>query len=658
MQSRINTFFLIVLAASSCSNYCFGQKNTTVPKIHAHNDYHQDSPFFAAYQAGAQSIEVDLILKNNELFVAHGNEEIQANRTFEKLYVKPLYYLMQQGEFVNSIALLVDLKSEAIPTLLKVVEVCNKYPELFNKELHGVKLVISGNRPPQQNYSSYPDYVYFDGRNPKEKKERGGDKIKIISRDFSDFTMWRGKGSLPTTDSIKLNDFVSECHNQNTEVRFWNTPDEASVYKALLNIKVDYLNTDHPFELARFLDTLDTGKSLPEWQKGYLDIHHIHTGRGVAAFAIFPDGTTLLVDMGDMSETQTRVLSHRNSPLLPNYSKTPAQWVADYIQQFHPKKERSNLDYALISHYHGDHFGETDQYRKIEPQGGYQLTGITELGSILPISVLIDRGFSYPIDLKNEAVCKKFNLDVKNDETMSMLDSYWKFIDYKGKTNGMIHQELNIGDENQISLKNAGSEFKNFKVMGLFANGQIKNSKGEIISRFKEGSYPGENPLSVGIKINYGDFDYYTGGDINGVNEFGEEDTTSVEYRYGPLIGEVDVATLNHHGNRDSQSKGFVSALHPKVWVDQAWSSDHPGDDVLKRIGSEKLYPGERDIFSTGLLKANHLVIGGNVDRLFKALSGHIVVRVYPSGEKYSVFVLNDKTISRNIVAQFDYSSR
>ncbi|RPI20839.1 MAG: hypothetical protein EHM61_26170, partial [Acidobacteria bacterium] len=35
---------------------------------------------------------------------------------------------------------------------------------------------------------------------------------------------------------------------------------------------------------------------LPPWTEGTLDIHQINTGRGNAAFFVFPDGTTLLVD--------------------------------------------------------------------------------------------------------------------------------------------------------------------------------------------------------------------------------------------------------------------------------------------------------------------------------------------------------------------------
>ena len=39
---------------------------------------------------------------------------------------------------------------------------------------------------------------------------------------------------------------------------------------------------------------------LPEWQAGYLDIHQVSTGRGNAAYLIFPDGTTMLLDAGDL----------------------------------------------------------------------------------------------------------------------------------------------------------------------------------------------------------------------------------------------------------------------------------------------------------------------------------------------------------------------
>ena len=40
-------------------------------------------------------------------------------------------------------------------------------------------------------------------------------------------------------------------------------------------------------------------EQLPKWEKGYLDIHHINTGRGSCAFLILPEGTNMMIAAGD-----------------------------------------------------------------------------------------------------------------------------------------------------------------------------------------------------------------------------------------------------------------------------------------------------------------------------------------------------------------------
>src|SRR5690606_33220209 len=77
-------------------------------------------------------------------------------------------------------------------------------------------------------------------------------------------------------------------------------------------------------------------QQLPTWEKGWLDIHHISTGRGDAAFFVFPDATTLLIDAGDMSETHPRTLSARNTKRLPNTTRSAPEWIVEYIKQFSP----------------------------------------------------------------------------------------------------------------------------------------------------------------------------------------------------------------------------------------------------------------------------------------------------------------------------------
>ena len=398
---------------------------------------------------------------------------------------------------------------------------------------------------------------------------------------------------------------------------------------------------------------------LLPWQEGYMDIHHINTGRGNASFILFPDGTSLVVDCGDMSETHPRVLSERNAPAVPDHSKTPVQWVAGYICQFHPKGKDAIINYALITHYHDDHFGEIDRLKKRHPEGGYLLTGITELGSLIPIKTLIDRGYDFPVDFKDEGVQKRLHLEQDPYSMLGTLQEYWKFIDYQSKANRFAHEKFEVGSSQQIRLEYKAQEYPAFVVKNLFANGEVcSETEGQTGHCVKQGEYHGENELSTGIRISYGEFDYYTGGDIGGIDQFGQNDPNSMETKAAPVIGPVDVATLDHHGNRSSLNTFFVTCLRPRVWIGQSWSSDHPGMEVLNRITSEELYPGDRDLFVTAMLEANKVVIGPLIDRSYKSQSGHILVRVYPGGSHYSVFILDDKTAGREVMAQYDYVSK
>ncbi len=399
-------------------------------------------------------------------------------------------------------------------------------------------------------------------------------------------------------------------------------------------------------------------QQLPEWKPGYLDIHHINTGRGDAAFLVFPDGTTLLVDAGDMSETHPRTTSSRNAKIMPNRSKTAPQWIVDYIHQFLPKNQERKLDYALITHYHDDHFGEVDALRKFA-SGGYQLTGIMEVGTHIPIKKLIDRGFEYPINLKDPKVQAEDRFSKDTYGMISTLKEYWKFIDYQSNKVGLEHEALLVGSSDQIKLNNSPQKYPTFSVRNIASNGNIWTGyDNSYFPLFKIGEYPGENPLSNVIRIDYGKFNYYTGGDIAGIDGLGQTDINSLESHVAPVIGPVDVATLNHHGNRNSQNPYFVRTVRPKVWIQQNWTADHPGEEVLRRITSKQLYPGERDIFSTIMLQGTKDVIGGRLDQ-YKSQQGHIVVRVYEQGDTYDIYVLNDASEEREILSKYGpYTSR
>src|SRR5262245_4069855 len=63
------------------------------------------------------------------------------------------------------------------------------------------------------------------------------------------------------------------------------------------------------------------GDALPAWSPGVLDIHHLATGRGNAAFLRLPDGTTILVDAGDVGPAERAAVAS------PSAGETIARYV-------------------------------------------------------------------------------------------------------------------------------------------------------------------------------------------------------------------------------------------------------------------------------------------------------------------------------------------
>ncbi|KAL7580392.1 hypothetical protein ACA910_004417 [Epithemia clementina (nom. ined.)] len=65
---------------------------------HSHNDYYQQRPLWSALQHGLTSIEVDVFLKHNQLWVAHTVFELDPHQRMDNLYLKPLLRFLQGQE--------------------------------------------------------------------------------------------------------------------------------------------------------------------------------------------------------------------------------------------------------------------------------------------------------------------------------------------------------------------------------------------------------------------------------------------------------------------------------------------------------------------------------------------------------------------------------
>jgi alkaline phosphatase len=229
----------------------------SVANTHSHNDYENARPFRAAYENGFGSIEADIFLQHGGLIVAHDTRELLLNRTLEDLYLHPLDSVLRAhhgyvyADSSRRLQLLIDVKTEARTTLARLIETLQKYPALTSaSSLHWV---ISGNRPPPGEFTSYPAYILFDGVISQSYDPPALRKIAMMSDDFRHYSSWNGQGELPAGDVIILQEAIGKVHAQKIPVRFWNAPDQPNAWAWFIRLKSDFINTDHISELAAFL---------------------------------------------------------------------------------------------------------------------------------------------------------------------------------------------------------------------------------------------------------------------------------------------------------------------------------------------------------------------------------------------------------------------
>jgi beta-lactamase superfamily II metal-dependent hydrolase len=376
------------------------------------------------------------------------------------------------------------------------------------------------------------------------------------------------------------------------------------------------------------------GAALPPWAPGMLDIHQISTGRGNSALFVMPDGTTMLVDAGAAGDGIPDTDPH------PDASRPPGEWIARYVARHLPSSAKG-LDYALITHFHADHYGQVVAKSPLDKTGAYRLTGITQVGDAIKIGTLIDRGFpdyNYPAPI--------------TDSTMA---NYRRFVASQ-QAKGLKIERYVSGAPNQIRLLHDASKYSTFGIRNVIGNGIMWNGKGDetealfpALAGLSKDDYPNENMCSLALRLTYGKFSYFTGGDLPGTEDPGFPPWHAPELALSDVIGHVDVHVVNQHGSMGEESVPFLRALSSKVLIIPSWAPSHPAPDVLKRIINSRLPPADRSVFVTEMRESAKIVIGRRAESVVGP--GHVVVRVEPGGERYWVLLLSSKDESDNVLA-------
>ncbi len=327
------------------------------------------------------------------------------------------------------------------------------------------------------------------------------------------------------------------------------------------------------------------GPAIAAENQSVLAIHHIDVGQGDATLIIAPNGKKLLIDGGN------RGRGYKN--------------IAKVLEDL----SLDTIDYLLATHYDADHIGGLDEVVKI-------------------IKSVPSKAFDYGESPKPKSQWTK---------------QYKEYREAIGPNYGDRRVQLKAGVDN-IDL---GAEIS---VRVVAANGEA------LLSRLSTSSKPApilktfslnvgeENAKSVALKISYNCFDYFIGGDLTGGGKSGSRITKNLEAAVAPIVGDVDVLHVDHHGSQTSSDMEFLRTLSPEVAVISVGNGHpnsryhHPRRAVLDRLHTLNKEYNLKRIFMTNQGETD----GGltaNDHKIMTIANGNIAI--FSNGRSY---VINGKT--------------
>jgi beta-lactamase superfamily II metal-dependent hydrolase len=244
-----------------------------------------------------------------------------------------------------------------------------------------------------------------------------------------------------------------------------------------------------------------------------LDIYFVDVEGGQATLIIAPNGETLLIDAGYPGKGKAD----------PTPGDPGAARDAQRILTAATDANVSQIDYLLITHFHGDHFG-----------------GAMELAQLMPIGTILDHGTETQ-ELRG------------SPGTVSLISAYKEVREQHSYVVPAVGDRIPLEGVEITVVSSAG----NILETPVDGAGAVNPGCDRPALPPSENQ---ENPRSTGILLRFGEFRFLDLGDLVGQPL---SDLVCPDNR----LGSVDVYLVPHHGGADAADPATLAAFWPRVAV-------------------------------------------------------------------------------------------
>ena len=222
--------------------------------IHSHNDYERPEPLTNALRNKVYSLEADVYLVNDTLKVAHDKKDLGNAVTLFALYIQPVVNLFQthHGHISDDSSyapvLMIDIKENGEAVLHALVRLLSLYPSVFDRKINrkAVQIVISGDRGDISKWTTWPSFIFFDGRIKEQYNDAQLGRVAFISDSYLSYASKK-----ESTDSL-ITQLATQAQRVKKLLRLWAIPDNPSSWTHLKELGVDIINTDKVTECRKY----------------------------------------------------------------------------------------------------------------------------------------------------------------------------------------------------------------------------------------------------------------------------------------------------------------------------------------------------------------------------------------------------------------------